>query len=142
MTTIETEKTEKKLKAPKGAKIGKGAKAKGAKGAKGARKTGRKNKASTGQSAPHEEVKTDELNDKETKLALFINGDGKGVRADVNLSDMTKVFTKSASTKAQAYSWVRNSIRRLITGEFVEKISRGVFRVTEKGRKRLQRVEA
>ena len=131
-TTTETKKT-------KGAKPAKG---KAAKAKKGAKKTARKDKATTGQSAPHHDLPVDDLNAKELKLVNVINGKGTGSREEISIPDMIKVFQSSADTKAQANSWVRNSLRRLVTGELIEKTSRGVYRVTEKGRKRLARAAA
>lgn len=133
METTETTKGAKKIN--KGAKA---LKAKGKKGAKAA-KAARKDKPTTGQSAPHVDVKLDELNDKELKVLGAVNGKGEGQREEITIPDLTKVFKNTAATKAQANSWVRNSLRRLITGEYVEKMQRGLYRMTEKGRKRLSR---
>lgn len=134
-TTTETKKT------TKGAKPAKGKPGKAKKGAKGAKKSA-KDKATTGQSAPHHDLPVDDLNAKELKLVNAINGKGTGSREEITIPDLIKVFQPSADTKAQANSWVRNSLRRLVTGELIEKTARGVYRVTEKGRKRLARAAA
>jgi hypothetical protein len=138
METTETTKGAKKTTTSKGAKALKG---KGKKGAKKAKST-RKDKPTTGQSAPHTDVKLDELNDKELKVLGAVNGKGEGSREEIAIPDLTKVFKNTAATKAQANSWVRNSLRRLVTGEYVEKLQRGLYRMTEKGRKRLSRASA
>jgi hypothetical protein len=137
MTTEATTETKKS----KGAKA-KGAKPAKGKGRKGAKKAKSRDKATTGQSAPHHDLPVDDLNDKEMKLVSVINGKGEGARTEITIPDLLKVFKSSAATKAQANSWVRNSLRRLVTGEFIEKTSRGVYRMTEKGRKRLTRAAA
>lgn len=144
-----TEKTETSGK-PKGAKKaktnGKGSvKAKGAK-PKGAKPKGatraRKDKPTTGQSGPEIDLKVEELNAKETKVLTALDGKGEGPRETISITDLTKIFKSSAASKAQANSWVRNSLRRLKTGGFIEKAERGEYRITERGRKRLQRAEA
>ena len=131
-----TETTKKTTKGAKGAKAA--LKGKGKKGAKRA-KSARKDKPTTGQSAPHVNVDLDALNDKELKVLGAVNGKGEGAREEITIPNLTKVFKNTAATKAQANSWVRNSLRRLVTGEYVEKLQRGVYRMTEKGRKRLSR---
>ena len=123
----------------KGAKKAKGAKAKGAK-AKGAKAS--KGKPTTGQSGPEIEVKTEDLNAKESKVLDLLNGKGEGARETVTIPELTKVFKNTADTKAQANSWVRNSLRRLVTSGLVEKLERGSYRIAERARKRLQRAEA
>ena len=129
----------KKAKGAKKAKA-KGAKAKGAK-AEGAKKS-RKDKPTTGQSGPEIEVKTEDLNAKESKVLDLLNGKGEGPRETISIPELTKVFKNTADTKAQANSWVRNSLRRLVTSGLVEKLERGSYRIAERARKRLQRAEA
>jgi len=100
----------------------------------------KKKKATTGQSGPPVDVPFEKLNDKEREVLSFLNGKGKGPRNPLKISDIAGSCWKSKRlSKAQGNSWTRNSLRRLICGGWVEKLERGVYRVTEKGRKRLQR---
>jgi hypothetical protein len=137
-----------KAKAPKAAKpkapkADKGKKAKGGKKAKAPKATKEtKEKPSTGQSGPPLELKIEELNSKELKLFHWIDPQGEGVRPEMTIKELAKAFKNTAETVAQANSWARNCLRRLVTGKFVEKLQRGVYRVSEPGRKRANRAEA
>lgn len=112
-----------------------------AKAKKPAKKPAKK-KPTTGQSGPPVDVPFEKLNDKEKTVAKFLNGKGKGARNPLKISDIaSKCFSKQTEDKAQANSWTRNSLRRLVTAGWVEKKdgARGLYWITEKGRKRLQR---
>lgn len=131
----------------KGTKKGtKKANGKGAKGAKkGATKkadSAPKEKPTTGQSGPRVDLGFTDLNKKESAVLLAINGKGEGPRSEITISEVCGKVFRGADTTAQRNSWVRNSLRRLVTSEFVEKLSRGTYRVTDKGRKRIGRAEA
>lgn len=94
----------------------------------------------TGQSAPpRDDLAFEVLNPKERKVFIFLNGTGKGKRAVKALTEMASACFGNKK-KAQANSWIRNSLRRLVVGGWVEKVERGAYRVTEKGRKRYKNV--
>lgn len=115
---------------------------KGKVGAKGAKKTGSKIKASTGQSGPEiDGLGLEDLNDKELKVVSTLNGKGSGAREMLSIEDLATSCFKSRGAK-QANSWVRNSLRRLFCGGWLEKVDRGRYKISENGRKRMQRAEA
>jgi hypothetical protein len=126
-------KAQAKKKAKKPAK--KPAKAKAKKPTKKSKK-----KPTTGQSGPPVDVPFDTLNDKERKVVTFLNGKGKGPRNPLKIAEIAGACWPRMA-KAQANSWTRNSLRRLVCGGWVEKKdgARGLYWITEKGRKRLQR---
>lgn len=139
-------KAKKAPKAPKAPK--KGAKAKKAPKAGKADKSAA-SKPTTGQSAPHEFIGVADLNAREMRLIEFLNGTGEGHRQGMTITEMLEVFRGAAGTKARANSWVRNQLRRLVTGGYAEHlldsdgvVVRGSYRVTEAGRKRLVRASA
>ena len=129
-------KTKTKTKKPNKAKTKKPNKAKTKKPNKAKTK-----KATTGQSGPDVEVLFDDLNEKEQLVLKRLNGKGKGTREEMKIEDITKVFAKKAKTKAQQNSWVRNSLRRLCCGGWVEKMDRGLYRISENGRRRIIRAK-
>lgn len=98
----------------------------------------------SGQSAPPiEDLEYAKLNSKEQKVLECVAGDNKGERKQKSLADVAEecfVATQKRG-KAQANSWVRNSLRRLVRGGWLEKVERGTYRITEKGRKRMLRLE-
>jgi hypothetical protein len=98
------------------------------------------NKPMTGQSGPRVEVDVSSLNGKEIRVLKMLNGKGKGAREILKITDlMNSMPTKTP--KAQKNSWVRNSLRRLVTGAYVEKIERGSYRITDSGRRRMRSVK-
>jgi hypothetical protein len=130
----------KKTKATKAKKTKKRAKKPAKVKAKKPAKKPAKKKPVSGQSGPPVDVPFEKLNDKESTVVKFLNGKGKGARNPLKIADIAKrCFGKKAKDEAQANSWTRNSLRRLVTGGWVEKMERGLYRIDEKGRKRLQR---
>lgn len=98
-----------------------------------------KKKPTTGQSGPPLDVPFEKLNTKECKVIDFLNGKGKGPRNPLKIVELAKgCFPRESKKKGN--SWTRNSLRRLTCGGWVEKLERGSYRISEKGRKRLQRV--
>lgn len=95
----------------------------------------------SGQSGPPIDLKWEKMNDKEQALIKFLYGSGTGARPIATISTLaSECFFGKADTVAQANSWTRNSLRRLVRGEWVEKFVRGSFRITTKGRARLHEV--
>ncbi len=95
-------------------------------------------KASSGQSGPGLELALEKLNDREKRVVDALNGKGSGSREIFTIDDLAESCWKSKS-RAQANSWVRNSLRRLIRGGVVEKVERGQYRIADSGRKKLAR---
>jgi hypothetical protein len=95
---------------------------------------------STGQSREPFLAKYDLLSKKEKKVVDFLNGDGSGQREPHTISEIAALFVSSADTKKRANSWARNSLRDLVPGGFVEKVERGVYKVSKDGRARLARI--
>lgn len=108
-----------------------------------AKKGARKNilKPTTGQSGPEVEVKFEKLNVKELKVLAALNGEGVGTREQLTIEQLAKECFPSKS-KAQSNSWVRNSLRRLFCGGWLEKMTRGLYKISESGRKKMARAEA
>lgn len=87
----------------------------------------------TGQSADERELPVESLNDDETEVVRMLNGGKKG----------------SGSRETRSVEWlsdgldsklaVRNALRRLVSCGWVERVDRGQYRISEKGRKRMQR---
>jgi hypothetical protein len=93
----------------------------------------------SGQSGPPLNLKWDKMNPKEQSIVRFLFGTGTGTRPIVTISTIaSECFFGEADTEALANSWTRNSLRRLVRGEWVEKFVRGSFRITTKGRARFQ----
>jgi hypothetical protein len=86
-----------------------------------------------------------ELNRHEQALVLTLNGEGTGVREYKTIVELMYANNWHVLGKAKGNSRVRNSLRRLVRGTWVEhaeKIGDGRYRITEAGRKRLRRFEA
>jgi len=103
-----------------------------------------KKKPVTGQSGPLVEVPYGKLNDKEQQVVKLLNGKGKGARNPLTIAELAgKCFSKKAKVSAknddQANSWTRNSLRRLVCAGWVEKVERGSYKITDRGRKRIKR---
>jgi hypothetical protein len=81
----------------------------------------------SGQSGP--KVKITKVNAKEAKVLSQLNHGSDPLK----ISDIAKCF--KGKTKAQANSWVRNSLRRLVRGGLVKQVSRGTYTLTAKGKK-------
>lgn len=94
-----------------------------------AQKKQRSASPTSGQSGPPLDLSKDKLNDKETKVVAVLQDDANPVA--INALATTCFSEKSAKV---ANSWVRNSLRRLVRGKWVEKIGKGTYRLTETGR--------
>lgn len=92
----------------------------------------------SGQSGPRIELAREKMNPKELRVLTVLNGGGKGERKATELSALAnKCFASKGKKKAN--SWVRNSLRRLVRGGWVEKSDSGTYKISEKGRKRATR---
>ena len=92
----------------------------------------------TGQSGPEIEKSYDELNANERKVLDCF--DPKVEREPKSLNDLAgKAF--SNKKLAQGNSWVRNAMRKLVCANWTEKTGRGMYRLTVKGRNRLQKLD-
>jgi hypothetical protein len=87
----------------------------------------------SGQSGPPLELAKAKLNDKEEKVVTVL-------LADVNPVPINALATNcfSDQTSSTANSWVRNSLRRLVRAKWVEKVGKGTYRLTDKGRERAE----
>ena len=95
-------------------------------------------KPTTGQSAPEREMPWDALNGDEQEIVKLLNGKG-GARAVRTISYLAEgLDDDDAPTKLR----IRNALRRVVTGGWAEAVERGTYRVTERGRKRLERAQA
>jgi len=94
----------------------------------------------SGQSGSLRDVPIETLNDKEKAVLARLNGSGKGARQTITISvlAMETNWTVSPESEAQANSWVRNCLRRLFLGSWVDKPKRGSYQISAKGRKRLK----
>lgn len=85
----------------------------------------------SGQSGPViEDLPFEKLNDKEKKVMDVLSE-----ATTMSIADIAGAAFKS-KPKAQANSWVRNSLRRLVRGSFVEKTDRGEYKATALGKRR------
>jgi hypothetical protein len=103
--------------------------------------TKKKSEPTSGQSGPPIDLDYEELNARETKVVDVLNGEGGGTREIRTIKELADAAFPS-KTKKQANSWVRNQLRRLVCAGWVEKVERGSYRVSKKGRDRMTRVEA
>jgi len=119
-------KVAKVAKAPKAAKVPKAKKAAKAKPAK----DGEKKKPHTGQSgAAIEDLEYGALNAREKKVVEKLHAEDK----NLTIEELSKAFARSAKDEKQANSWTRNALRRLVRGNLVSKIERGVYKLTRRG---------
>jgi hypothetical protein len=88
----------------------------------------------SGQSGPPLDLGYGDLNDNERKVVAVFKG--KGERKPKTIADLAKECFPSKKF-AKANSWVRNSLRRLVRADWLEKMERGSYRITDKGRRRL-----
>lgn len=93
---------------------------------------------SSGQSGPHiDALPWEKLNKKERLLLGCFNLDGSRETHTIE-SLAAEAFKGKAKNKAQANSWVRNALRRLMrSGRWLEKLEAGVYRLTPEARKNL-----
>lgn len=87
----------------------------------------------SGQSGPPIELSLDRLNSKERRVLDTLN---EPPVAPMTIEELAETCFKSQGKK-RSNSWVRNSLRRLVQGGLVEKVSRGSYRISETGKKRL-----
>lgn len=85
----------------------------------------------TGQSGSPIDLVKAKLNDKETKVVSILDGDANPVALNVLAA---AAFAGQAT--AQANSWTRNSLRRLVRGKWVQKVGKGTYRMTDLGHSR------
>lgn len=109
--------------------------------AKAEKKTAKSDKpvASTGQGGPAiKDLTAEDLNDKETAILLALGTEGHRTEKTIKaLAD--ECFPNKK--KAQANSWTRNGLRRLVRAKFLEKEGRGVFKQTVDGRNVAKKLE-
>jgi hypothetical protein len=87
---------------------------------------------STGQSgAPIKDLTAEDLNDKETVIMLALGTEGP--RVEKAIKDLANDCFPNKN-KAQANSWARNGLRRLVRAKLLEKDERGVFKQSPEGR--------
>jgi hypothetical protein len=128
-------KTIAKSKNAKSAKTAKGVKTpKAPKTPKAAKAAAAKLVPTSGQSGPAIILSVSDLNPKEKKVAETLNGDPS--RKPYLLSDLA-VAVWPSQPKVKANSWVRNSLRRLVRGGWVERAEKGTYQITEKGQANL-----
>jgi outer membrane biosynthesis protein TonB len=87
----------------------------------------------SGQSGPPVDLAKDKLNSKESRVVAVLAGDANPVPINALA---TNCFADQASSKAN--SWVRNSLRRLVRGKWVDKVGKGTYRLSNTGRALLE----
>lgn len=108
-----------------------------AKAKKTAKTAAKKTAPSSGQSGPAiADLAVDELNDKEMKVMKVFPL--KGDRETFTITDLAKGAWPT-NTQGKSNSWTRNSLRRLVRGGFIEKLKRGSYRISVKGRHRMEK---
>lgn len=111
------------------------------KAAKAEKKAAKSDKptASTGQSGPAiKDLTVEDLNDKETTIMLALGTEGH--RTEKTIKQLADECFPNKK-KAQANSWIRNGLRRLVRAKFLEKDGRGVFKHTVDGRNVAKKLE-
>lgn len=108
------------------------------------KKNTKKAAPSSGQSGPELDLEVSDLNPRELRVVMFLNqsgqfGDGSGKRTDFTIAEIAAGCWKN-KPKAQANSWARNCLRRLVRSSLIEKQDRGVYRVSQKTRNALAKV--
>ena len=94
--------------------------------------------ATTGQSGPALTIGFEDLNAKERKVIGVFDLES---RAIVTIVAIAK-HAWPTNTQGKSNSWTRNSLRRLVRGGLVEKVKRGLYRITVKGRNRVVAAQA
>lgn len=82
----------------------------------------------SGQSGPRLSLEKKSLNGKEEKLVASLAADANPVPINALAA---QCFPEEGS---KGNSWVRNSLRRLVRGNWVEKVGAGTYRLTDEGR--------
>ena len=91
----------------------------------------------SGQSGPiMKDLKLSDLNPKERRVLVAMNGEGTGKRVEMGIPDLATSCWKNKS-KFQSNSWVRNSLRRLVRAKMIDKLARGAYRISDGARKQL-----
>jgi len=88
--------------------------------------------AQTGQSGPPLNLTGAKLNPKEKRVLAVLESDANALPL-VTLA--LACFPEEDAKKAN--SWVRNSLRRLVRGEWVARVGEGTYQITETGRRRM-----
>lgn len=124
----------KKASTKKTAKSAKKAKPVKAKKTAAAKEEAEASKPTSGQSGPPINLDFDELNKNEKRIItqFTLTGD----REVLTIVALSKQSFPSKKAK-EANSWTRNGLRRLIRAGLLEKVERGSYRITVKGRKRV-----
>jgi hypothetical protein len=91
-------------------------------------------KPTTGQSADERELPYDSLNDDELEVIRMLNGSksGGGPRVVRTIEFLAEGLDSKLA--------VRNALRRLVSCGWVDRAERGKYQVSERGRKRMQRL--
>lgn len=97
------------------------------------------NPKSWGQNGPPVELPIAKMSDKERAVLLVSNGAGTGPRETYTLSELVGFFPFGKVSEKTAYSWVRNSMRRLTRSGMIERMDKGQYRITDAGRKKANR---
>jgi len=91
-------------------------------------------KPSTGQSAPERDLPWENLSEGEQAIVKALNGKGEGPRNPRSVEYLSEFF-EGRNPKLQ----VRNALRRIVSCGWVDNIDRGMYQITERGRKRRAR---
>lgn len=119
-TTKKSAKSIKKSTAPK-------------KGAAKTKKAHHAEKPHTGQSGPKMALHWTELNKKEQRVVNVL----KDELNPMPINSLASACFPKAASASQSNSWVRNSLRRLVCAEWVQKVGRGTYRLSAATRARL-----
>lgn len=84
-----------------------------------------------GQSAPKRKVDFRALNDKQ-KRVVRVMYDARGGQSVFSLKDLAKIFEPEVGS-FRADSWARNSLRLLVVGNWVRRVGKGKYELTEQG---------
>ena len=91
-------------------------------------------KPSTGQSADERDLPFEGLNDDEKDVVKLLNGRRGGIRQVRSVAFLAEGIDGD-NPQLQA----RNALRRLVSCGWAERVGRGQYKVSERGRKRLER---
>lgn len=93
----------------------------------------RRNEPKSGQSGPPLTLFKEKLNPKELQVATFL-------AADINPIPINALASAVFPTEkpGTSNSWVRNSLRRLVRGHWVDKVGKGTYRLSEAARSWLE----
>lgn len=91
-------------------------------------------KPTSGQSADERQLPYEDLNEDEREVVRLLNGKN-GVRHVRSIEYLAEAFSGD-NPKLQ----VRNALRRAVSCGWVDRCARGQYQISEKGRKRLQRL--